>query len=186
MPTKGGAPRGSTSASSTRMAEVFRRTMRRPQTVKSYFMTCHSYCASLPASSRHPSPSANFIALGHFLEDHGARPAHLRALVRGEENVEPDVANQSCRFQWRASGLRSNSCQCCPRRWRSQRGPNHLPCASRPADVLLRFVHGNCEVVLTRISSGRCTRRAARNPVPADPPPDLNVIQNTKVNARTG
>src|SRR5580658_9466888 len=62
----------------------------------------------------------------------------------------------------------------------SQSGPDHFFGATGPADVLLRFVNRDREVVAASVSIRRGARRTPRNPVPPDLPPHLNVIQDLK------
>src|SRR5579863_316636 len=65
----------------------------------------------------------------------------------------------------------------------SQSGPDHFFGATGPADVLLRFVNRDREVVAAPVSIRRGARRTPRNPVPPDLPPHLDVVQDVKLSA---
>src|SRR5579863_1961767 len=65
----------------------------------------------------------------------------------------------------------------------SQSGPDHFFGAAGPADVLLRFVNRDREVVATAVTIPCGARRTSCNPVPPDLPPHLNVIQDVKLSA---
>src|ERR1700730_3500857 len=63
----------------------------------------------------------------------------------------------------------------------SQSRSNHLLAATGPADVLLRFVNRDGQIVATLVSSRRGARRASRDPVPPRLPPYLEMIQDVKL-----
>src|SRR5579863_7383588 len=65
----------------------------------------------------------------------------------------------------------------------TQSGPDHFFGATGPADVLLRFVNRDREVVAAPVSIRRGARRTPRNPVPPDLPPHLDVVQDVKLSA---
>src|SRR5580700_1722358 len=63
----------------------------------------------------------------------------------------------------------------------SQSRSNHLLAATGPADVLLRFVNRDGQIVATLVSSRRGARRASRDPVSARLPPYLEMIEDVKL-----
>src|SRR5580700_5298355 len=63
----------------------------------------------------------------------------------------------------------------------SQSRSNHLLAATGPADVLLRFVNRDGQIVATLVSTRRGARRASRDPVSPRLPPYLEMIQDLKL-----
>src|SRR6266852_4651826 len=61
------------------------------------------------------------------------------------------------------------------RNWAPQSRSNHLLAATRPADVLLRFVNRDRQVVAALVSSRRGARWASRDPVSPRLPPYLEM-----------
>src|ERR1700674_1026317 len=62
----------------------------------------------------------------------------------------------------------------------SQSRSNHLLTATSPADVLLRFVNRDRQVVAALVTSRRGAGRASRDPVSPRLPPYLEMIQDVK------
>src|SRR5580658_6859010 len=65
----------------------------------------------------------------------------------------------------------------------SQSGPDHFFGAAGPADVLLRFVNRDREVVAAPVTIPCGARRTSCNPVPPDLPSHLDVVQDVKLSA---
>src|SRR5579862_6668122 len=76
-------------------------------------------------------------------------------------------------------------CPCSHRRRHSHRhpecGPDHLLGAPGPADILLRFLDRNGEVVAARVVTCCGTGWTPGDPVPANLPPNLDVVHNLKL-----
>src|SRR6266478_6586595 len=67
------------------------------------------------------------------------------------------------------------------RSWAPQSRSNHLLAATSPADVLLRFVNRDRQVVSAFVSPRRGARWASRDPVSPRLPPYLEMIQDVKL-----
>src|SRR5208283_2673774 len=67
------------------------------------------------------------------------------------------------------------------RNWASESRANHLLAAPSPADVLLRFVNRDGQVVPTAVSTRRGARRTSCNPIPPGFSPHLEVVQDVKL-----
>src|SRR6266542_6622054 len=63
----------------------------------------------------------------------------------------------------------------------SQRRPNHLPGASSPADVLLWFLDRDGKIVFTRVVTRHGAGWTPGNPIPANLPPYLHMVQNSEL-----
>src|SRR5690242_1818760 len=81
----------------------------------------------------------------------------------------------------RCTDLRSCSQQTHHSNRNSERCPDHFPGASCPADILLRFLHGNREIVFACVASLGSAGRTSGDPVPSNFAPHLDVVQNPKL-----
>jgi hypothetical protein len=66
----------------------------------------------------------------------------------------------------------------------SERRPNHFPGAPGPADVLPRLLDRNGKIVFARVVTRRGAGWTPGHPVPANLPPDLNMVQNPELHAK--
>src|SRR5260370_17566694 len=67
------------------------------------------------------------------------------------------------------------------RNWAPQSRSNHLLAATSPADVLLRFVNRDRQVVAALVSPRRGARWASRDPVSPLLPPYLESVQDVQL-----